>query len=110
MRKKVAIMGMNEKTVFYVCLASAIALGSSQVQAVGETAYGFEAGGTGDYNTAFGHSALRIGPGEYNTAIGYLSLFYNTGGESNTASGANSLYSNTTGDYNTASGDSSLYL
>ena len=93
-KRKLAI-NTNKKTMIYLSLASALVMGSAQVQAqTGNTAYGTEAllnNTTGDYNSAFGEASLK----------------FNTSGYQNTASGFRALYKNTTGYHNTASGHDS---
>jgi hypothetical protein len=63
----------------------------------------------GQYNTAFGSSALysNTTSGDYNTAIGSSALYFNTSGTNNTATGVCALYVNT-GSYNTANGSNTL--
>lgn len=122
-------MKTNKQTALYLTLASAMLLGSTQVQAAAcyfapcpdepwrslflNTYYGPSALSsvtTGGSNAAFGENALRFnttGPG--NTAVGANALVFNTTGSDNSASGRLSLYYNTTGTYNTASGVKSLF-
>lgn len=64
---------------------------------------------TGEYNSAFGDSALFSNTsGTYNTALGASSMYHNTAGWSNTAIGLSSLHRNTNGGNNTVVGISAL--
>ena len=88
-------------------------LGTSRVVAAPphNTAFGAGSlpGGTGDFNSAFGFSALHTNTsGAGNTATGFNALFSNTAGGDNTATGQSSLLSNTTGSSNTATGADAL--
>ena len=92
----------------------ALTIGFSINAQTGNTYYGVDALAAiisgGDYNSAFGLSALtNTTTGDYNTASGRRSLYTNTEGDQNTASGFYSLYSNTTADQNTALGSYSLF-
>ncbi len=59
----------------------------------------------GDFNSAFGGSALSNNTTGYNnTAGGASSSYHNTTGQGNVAIGYQALYTNTTGDVNTAIG------
>jgi hypothetical protein len=67
-------------------------------------------GGSTQYNTAVGISALRSNTtGFQNTAIGYNAMLSNIAGERMVAIGSEALYSNNTGFYNTALGFNALY-
>ena len=69
-------MSNNKQTAIYFALASAFALGSSQVQA-------------SNGNTFYGHSALAsVTTGDTNSAFGDNSMLSTTTRSSNTASGA----------------------
>lgn len=96
--------------------------------AVGNTAFGYEAGyfnTSGQNNTALGNSALQSnttgvdntatgafalysGIGNYNTANGYFALGSNSA-NNNTSTGALSLHANTSGYDNVANGYAALY-
>ena len=84
-------MTKNRTSAIYVALASAVVLGSTQVQAqIGNSAYGDFAlnANTGDFNTAFGDHVLYSNTtASNNTGIGQASLYYNTTGNNNTGSG-----------------------
>lgn len=60
------------------------------------------------YNTSVGSSALRINTGQYNSAFGDSALYSNLGGSNNTATGDLSLFANTGGNNNTAFGYEAL--
>jgi hypothetical protein len=64
---------------------------------------------SGNYNTAFGDSALRSNTtGRRNTATGVNAMYSNIGGYYNCAYGSISLYTNTSGNYNCAYGNQTL--
>lgn len=64
---------------------------------------------SGNYNTAFGDSALRANTtGRRNTAVGTYAMYNNIGGYYNCAYGSLALYTNTSGDYNNSFGNQSL--
>jgi len=65
--------------------------------------YGVSGQSAGNYNVAFGASALNLNTGSQNTGVGGFVLYNNTANY-NTASGYSALYYNTTGTMNTASG------
>jgi len=58
------------------------------------TSFGYQAGLSGQSNTAFGYQALTSTTQGYNTAVGAYALFSNNLGTSNTAVGHYSLYAN----------------
>jgi hypothetical protein len=62
----------------------------------------------GNYNNAFGSSALLSNNGSFNNAFGSGALQSNTIGDFNNAVGENALSANTTGSYNCAFGDYAL--
>ena len=80
----------------------------------GNTSFGYESlfsrGNGGDYNTAFGSTALHSNTGADNTATGYGAMYNNTTGAENTANGVASLSANTTGSNNTAIGVRALVV
>ena len=64
---------------------------------------------SGNYNTAFGDTALRSNTiGRRNTALGALASYTNTTGAYNTSVGALALFANTIGEGNTAIGVQAL--
>lgn len=77
------------------------------------TSFGYEAmsNATGNFNSAFGVSALmNVGSGNtYNSAFGFNVLKNTTTGGGNTAMGHNAMITNMTGQNNTAIGFESLY-
>jgi hypothetical protein len=84
---------------------------SSYCTFVGTNAGYGAAGGsaTGEYNAAFGRSALFVyTSGERNAVVGVAALAANTSGSYNSAVGMYSLYANTTASYNTAVGYAAL--
>jgi hypothetical protein len=127
--KRKLFMPTNKETALYLTLATAMLLGSTQVQATCDfppcgpdepwrafslnTYYGPSALSSvtfGGSNAAFGENALRFNTIAFgNTAIGSNALVFNTTGYDNSASGRFTLYYNTTGIYNTASGVKSLF-
>lgn len=65
---------------------------------------------SGQYNSAFGPTALRYNSaGSFNSALGVSALLNNTTGNNNTAVGAFALLSNGSGSFNSALGSSALY-
>ncbi|MBL0341179.1 MAG: hypothetical protein IPP71_09750 [Bacteroidetes bacterium] len=79
---------------------------------LGNHAFGFEVllNNSGNYNSAFGQTALRLNTlGNLNCAFGSSALYNNTSGSNNVAVGELSLVNNTTGSNNVALGFRAAY-